>query len=299
MPEKAEPKFTPQAEALLDWQKAFDRTDSKDNYFPSGFKVHDRALGRMRRGQLIVVAALSSIGKTAFMLSMALHQLALGIRVYWFSLELPKVDMMSRIISIKTGVPLLDIVERRIGEDGVRRIVGELPAISALPAAWTEDPNLPHMMKLLNQIQKGSRSIVYVDHLHLIDVPGVNVESRYALVTEALLTLKRAAMALSLPVVVACQLNQRAELRKDKTLIFSDLKNSSDIGQGAQLVLGLQRPGFYNRDISDNELDVCCLKNTNGPRVNYLLEWDGPCAAAREKSGNGGWGENQERRDWL
>src|SRR5262245_4369831 len=101
MPEKADPTFIPMPEAVSEFQKRFDN-ESEIDFFPTGFDVHDNALGWLRRGSLTLVGSRPSMGKTAFMLCSALKQLQAGIRVYFFSLEMPRADMIARLVSIKT-----------------------------------------------------------------------------------------------------------------------------------------------------------------------------------------------------
>jgi len=282
MLEKTDPRFTPMADAVREFQKQFDSQSAAD-FFPTGFDSHDQVLGRLRRGTLMLVGARPSMGKTAFMLCSALKQIEAGIRVYFFSLEMPRADMIARLVSIKTGITLLDILERRISDDEACEIIGVLPELSTLPADWTEEANLKQMAKLFSQIERGSRSIVYVDFLGLVHVPGLGAADQYAAVTEIGLSLRRAAMELNIPIVAGVQLNRLLELRKDKHPTLSDFRDSGRLEEIADVALGLHRPGFYDEKLSDNELQVFCLKNRNGPRKNYMLDWDGPCARASEK----------------
>src|SRR5215831_2509239 len=101
MVEKADPTFTPMPEAVSEFQKQFD-SENEDDFFPTGFDVHDKVLGRLRRGSITLVGGRPSMGKTAFMLRGALAQLEAGIQVYFFSLEMPRSDMIARLVSIKT-----------------------------------------------------------------------------------------------------------------------------------------------------------------------------------------------------
>jgi replicative DNA helicase len=110
---------------------------------------------------LALIGARPSMRKTAFMLCLALKQLMAGIRVYFFTLEMPRADMIARLVSIRTGIPLLDLLERRIDDNQVRDILGALPAIAELPGDWAEEGDVKKMGKLFAQIEPGSRSIVY------------------------------------------------------------------------------------------------------------------------------------------
>ena len=81
------------ADAVTEFAKSLDERN-EDDFFPTGFPSHDQVLGRLRRGMLALVGARPSIGKTAFMLCLALRQLIAGIRVYFFTLEMPMGDMI-------------------------------------------------------------------------------------------------------------------------------------------------------------------------------------------------------------
>jgi len=283
MAEKSDPKFTDMPTAIREFQKQLDRETEAD-FFPTGFPSHDNALGRLRRGELTLIGARPSMGKTAKMLCSALKQLEAGIRVYFFSLEMPVTDMIARLVSIKTGIRLLDIVQRRISNAQAREIVGALPELERLQADWTDESVLKRIAQLLGQIEPGSRSIVYVDFLGLIAVSGLDAAQQYAATTEIGLALKRAALQLQIPVVAGVQLNRNIEMRKEKHPILADFRDSGRLEEIADVALGLYRPGYNNEKIPDEELQVFCLKNRNGPRINYVLTWDGPCARAREKT---------------
>jgi replicative DNA helicase len=241
------------------------------------------ALGRLRRGTLTLIGARPSMGKTAFMLCAAMNQLKANIHVYFFSLEMPTGDMIARLVSIETGVRLLDILQRRINDEQARAIIGALPELANLHGDWTEESALKKIGQLLSQIERRSRSVVYVDFLGLIQIPGLDATQQYAATTEIGLALKRAAMQLEIPVIAAVQLNRQVESRRQKHPILADFRDSGRLEEIADVALGLHRPGFYDEKLPDDELQVFCLKNRNGPRVNYVLSWNGPCARATEK----------------
>ena len=91
-------------------------------------------------------------------------------------------------------------------------------------------------------------------------------------------------MALQIPVVASVQLNRQIEMRKEKHPLLSDFRDSGRSEEIGDLCLGLHRPGFYDEKHPDDELQVFFLKNRNGPRVNYVLSWDGPCARPAKKT---------------
>jgi replicative DNA helicase len=265
-------KWTSMADAVIEFEKRLENQTEDD--FPTGFSSHDRLLGRFRRGEIVFVGARPSMGKTAWLLSSALGQLEAGIKVYFFSLEMSESDMIARLVSIKTGIPLIDIMQRRIGEDEIRRIVGALPAISELPGEWSTEMILSGIEGFLSQIEPNGRSIAYIDFLNMIDVPDLSAAESYAATTQIGLTLKRQAGRLKIPIVVAAQLNRQVELRKDKHPILSDFRDCGRLEEIGDICLGLYRGAYYNDELPDDELEVFCLKHRNGPKTHYILAWD-------------------------
>lgn len=132
-----DPKFTSMADAVREFSESL-KERNKNDFFPTGFATHDNALAVFAAACCRLSVPGPRWGKTAFMLSIALEQLMAGIKVYFFTLEMPQADMIARLVSIKTGIRLLDILQARISEDEGRRIVGALPSLSELTGEWTK-----------------------------------------------------------------------------------------------------------------------------------------------------------------
>lgn len=278
-----DPKFISTADALVQFEKKFESQNEND-FVPTGFRSHDQILGRLRRAELFFVGSRPGMGKTAFLLAMALNQLKTGMHVYFFSLEMSLPIIMARLVAIETGISLLDIIERRLSEGEVQRILGALPKISGLEGDWSTEPLLPRIEKLFMQIKPRSNSVVYVDFLGMIECPEVRAGDAYAATTQIGLALKRFAMQWEIPVVAAAQLNRQVEMRKDKRPELSDFRDSGRLEEMGDIILGLYRPGYYDENDPDETLEVHCLKNRNGPKKNYVLAWDGKSAHAWEKA---------------
>jgi len=278
-----EPTFISTPEAVAEFERRLE-SQSEDDFVETGFPSHDHSLGRLRRSELTFIGARPGMGKTALLLRMALNQMKAGVRVYFFSLEMPLVIIMARLVSIVTGIPLLNVIERRLGEDDVRRIVKVLPEISCLKADWSTDPILPRIEKLFTQVKPRSNSVVYVDFIGMIEVPDVRAGDAYAATNQIGLALKRFAMQWEIPIIAAAQLNRQVEIRKENRPALSDFRDSGRLEEMGDLVLGLYRPGYYDNDHPDETLEVHCLKNKNGPKKNYVLAWDAKCAHAWEKA---------------
>jgi replicative DNA helicase len=283
-----DPKFISTVDAVVQFEKRLEAQNEND-FVETGFSPHDQTLGRLRRGEIIFVGARPGMGKTAFLLAMALNQLKAGLDVFFFTLEMPIAIIMARLVSIETGIRLLDVIERRLDEHQIQKITGILPKLSRLKGDWSMEALLPRMEKLFNQIKPKSNAIVYVDFLGMIESPDVRPGDAYAITTQAAMALKHFAMQWEIPVVVAAQLNRQCEMRKDKHPMLSDFRDSGRLEEAGDVVLGLYRPGYpAYRDEDDDEpipdktLEVLCLKNKNGPMGDYLLAWDGECAHAWE-----------------
>jgi len=278
-----DPKFVPMVDAVALFRKRLE-SPKGGGLISTGFSVHDQVLGRLRRGEMMFVGARPSMGKTAFLLAMALKQLKAGLNVAFFSLEMSLEVIMARLISIETGIRLHDILEERIDEHEVQKIIGCLPKLEELKGDWSREPILPRIEKLFDGIKPRSNTVVYVDFLGMVEVPDVRTGHAYAATTEIAMTLKRLAMQLEISVIVAAQLNRQVEMRKDRHPDLADFRDSGRLEEAADVVLGLYRPAYYDKAAKDDTIEVLCLKNKNGSRKNYLLGWDAECAHAWEPS---------------
>jgi replicative DNA helicase len=123
-----DPKFVPMGDAVAQFRKRLE-SPKGGGLISTGFSVHDQVLGHLRRAETMFVGARPGVGKSAFLLAMALNQLKNGLDVAFFSLEMPIEVIMARLVSIETGIRLLDILEQRIDEHEMKRILGCLPRL--------------------------------------------------------------------------------------------------------------------------------------------------------------------------
>jgi len=90
--------------------------------FPSGFAAHDSLVGTFLPGTLNLVAARPGMGKTAYLLSMAVHQASLGIKALFFSLEIDSSQVAARVLAMKSGVSLMRLLRREISQEEIQSI---------------------------------------------------------------------------------------------------------------------------------------------------------------------------------
>lgn len=256
---------------------------------PTGFLDLDAMLGGgLRPGEMFVIGARPSVGKSALALNIAENMAAGGgplgprshpIPVGFFSLEMSRESIAERALSrwsgvahekIREGAPeLADTIadHAKAMRDAEIHVEasgkGDIATIRAMAKKMVKD--------------HGVRCI-FIDYLQLVSVPSASRQGRYAEVTQVSQQLKRIALSENVPIVVLSQLNRQVENRtkKDKVPSMKDLRDSGAIEQDADIVGLLHRPGYYSaRDRNEcGEADLIVAKQRNGPTGTVKLAWD-------------------------
>ena len=230
-------------------------------------------LGGFAPGRVYVVGARPSVGKTAFALSIALWFMQKhGKSVAFSTLEMPRSEIVTRLLSQMSGVPL---GQGRM-EDFQRALVEQAAStMRSLPPIWVDDREQvdPTLVRSHARAAK-SRSdlgLIVVDYLQLMESAG-KVESRQQEVAKFSRAIKKTARALDVPVLLLSQLNRQSEMRgPDSPPRLADLRDSGAVEQDADVVLLLHKP-----DREREDLDVRVSKNRQGPRdVVSRLTFDG------------------------
>lgn len=217
---------------------------------PTGLRELDRLTAGWQQGDLNIIAARPSVGKTAFALHLALAAGRAGKHVLVNSLEMQGERLGDRWLCaqaanvdaghLKTG--LLDAGERQQALEAAR-------LLSALPVYV--DDNLKMSMdhirsSALLQKSKGRCDLLIIDYLQLCEMKsGQKNRNREQEVAEASRKAKLIAKELDIPVILLCQLNRECEMRADKRPALSDLRESGAIEQDADVVMLLYRPALY------------------------------------------------------
>ena len=217
---------------------------------PTGLRELDRLTAGWQQGDLNIIAARPSVGKTAFALHLALAAGRAGKHVLVNSLEMQGERLGDRWLCaqaanvdaghLKTG--LLDAGERQQALEAAR-------LLSALPVYVDDNPKMSmdhiHSSALL-QKSKGRCDLLIIDYLQLCEMKsGQKNRNREQEVAEASRKAKLIAKELDIPVILLCQLNRECEMRADKRPALSDLRESGAIEQDADVVMLLYRPALY------------------------------------------------------
>ena len=273
------------AKALAQIEEASKNT-SAFNGVPSGFMALDRVTMGWQPSDLIIIAARPSMGKTAFVLSMA-RNMAIDHQapVAFFSLEMSAVQLMMRLIVAETGLYSNDIKSGRLTPEQWRHLESATKPLGTAPLFIDDTPALSvfefrskaRRLKIHNDIK-----IIVIDYLQLMtgsqDTKGSgNREQEVAFISR---TLKAIAKELNVPMIALSQLSRATEQRGgSKRPQLSDLRESGAIEQDADIVAFIHRPEYYGMNTDENGLptaglaEIILAKHRNGAVCDVKLRF--------------------------
>lgn len=274
------------------------------DFRPTGLRDLDEKLdGGTRDGELVVIAARPSMGKTALALAIGENQSDQGHDVAMFSLEMLRGELQNRQVAMQAHIPLSHIKRpERMSDFEWSRMTEAVERIR-LRSFHVNDQTRLNINKLrgkaraLKRRRPGLKSII-VDALGLMEVTDMKA-TRTAQLGEITRGLKLLAKELKLTIFLLCQLNREVEKRVDQMPIMSDLRDCGEIEQDADIILFINRPIHTKPDLGPEWLQYACIgiaKNRSGPtsRIDmryqgqYVLfsNWDGdkPTSFGRQRS---------------
>jgi replicative DNA helicase len=241
---------------------------------PSGFTGLDRITLGWQNTDLIIIAARPSMGKTAFVLSMARNMAVDHARpVAIFSLEMSSLQLVNRLIASETELGSHKIKSGKLEDWEWALLHSKIGRLSNSPLFIDDTPALSifefrakcRRLKMQHQVQA-----VVVDYLQLMTAGTDNRGSREQEVSAISRSLKAIAKELNIPIIALSQLNRSVESREGKRPQLSDLRESGAIEQDADIVLFIHRPEYYGitEDDSGNSLrgvaEIIIAKHRNG-----------------------------------
>lgn len=249
----------------------------------TGFKDIDRVYGGRQNSDLIIKAARPAMGKTAQALCEAMHMAFEHEKnVIFFSLEMSAEQLMQRLVSIHTGIPLSNIRSGRLDPEQWDRYNTNVNYLISDKLLIVDD------VYTLNGIKtrckklkmKGQLDAVYIDYLQLINHKVANGRSKEQEVSEVSRALKMLAKDLNVPIVCLSQLSRAVETRGgNHKPLLSDLRDSGAIEQDADIVEFIYRPEYYDKDDSSlfGVAYVIIAKNRNGACGDIELKFKHEC----------------------
>lgn len=203
----------------------------------SGFRWLDDCMGGLLPGSVFVLAARSGHGKTDFALSLMLRYAARGLRVLYYSMEMSKAQMMTRVAAQLTGIDNTRIRDKRLTDDEKQKIARAMDRIRGRDAIRLTERR-PGITELREAIRRCKPEVLFLDHLSLMQMP--RRKSRVEEVAETTRAVKALALETGTAVVELVQMNREVEKRKDKRPLLSDLKESGTIEEDADYVMFLR-----------------------------------------------------------
>ncbi|WP_291492526.1 replicative DNA helicase [Desulfurella sp.] len=238
---------------------------------PTGFIDIDRMLNGFQRGDLIILAARPSMGKTAFAVNIAINMaqrtnLSIGI----FSLEMTYRQIALRILSSMSNIEFYKIKSGNLSTSEWNLIVKTIDKARKL-RIYIDDSSLITSLDIRTKARKlkieRNIDFLIIDYLQLIE--GLKRENRVQEVSEISRSLKILAKELNIPILALSQLNRSVEQRDNKRPMMSDLRESGSIEQDADIVMFIYRDDVYNKKNSGNEqqtlAEIHIAKHRNGP----------------------------------
>jgi replicative DNA helicase len=238
---------------------------------PSGFIDLDMLTTGFHPSDLVIIAARPGMGKSSFMLSIALN-LAFEEKVPLaiFSLEMSKEQLVMRMLSMLSGVGLQNIRKGFISEEDWRKLLNSALELSSRDIYIDDTPTLSTTeLRIKSRKLKKEKGvgIIFVDYLQLLRPPHRR-SSRQEEVAEISRNLKALAKEIQVPVIALAQLSRQVEHRSDKRPQLADLRESGQIEQDADLILFIHRPEYYKKNPSPEEegiAEIIVAKQRQGP----------------------------------
>ena len=241
----------------------------KQNVLPTGYRDLDRLLGGgLHPGNLIIIAGRPSMGKTLASMDVARHvAIRESKQVLYVSLEMTKAELTDRVLCAEASIPGHILKDGKLSDEDWTRIARASGPISDAPLAIDDTPGqtIMHIKSTARRHQqKHGLSIVIVDYLQWVASIG-KPESRQIEVAGIARGLKELAKELNIPVIALCQLNRGNEHRQDKRPMLSDLRESGEIEQSADVAILLHRDDYYDKESPrSGEVDFIVAKNRQG-----------------------------------
>lgn len=217
----------------------------------SGFSDFDRMTAGLQKSDLIIVAGRPSMGKTAFAINVAENVAIQGGKVAIFSLEMPREQLLERMVSSQAKINGDDLRRGALDQDQWQKVKEALGKIKNWDMEIDDNPSITVSeirSKLRQSHAQKPIDLVVIDYLGLINMVGTKSQSKNELVGETTKALKQLARELDCPIILLSQLNRGVEAREDKRPMMSDIRDSGSVEQDADVIVFLYRDEYYDID---------------------------------------------------
>lgn len=248
---------------------------------PTGFLDLDRMTSGLQPGDLVIIAARPSVGKTAFALNISEHvAIQEGLPVAVFSMEMGATQLAMRLVCSVGRIDQQRLRTGRLTEDDWPRLTSAIQKMQDANLFIDETPAL-NPLELRARARRlarqyGKLGLIMVDYLQLMNGAGSSGDNRATEVAEISRSLKALAKELNVPVIALSQLSREVEKRNDKRPVMSDLRESGAIEQDADVILFIHREDRYDPDSPNKGMaEIIIGKQRNGPIGSVTLTFLG------------------------
>lgn len=273
--ETSAPEVSTMREHLRSFVAELERRTESDNEiigFPSGYPDLDKITGGFRKTDVIILAARPSMGKTTLAMNIAESGIYLGKSTLVFSAEMSGMQLTERATSALSRVNFSNIRSGRLADHEWAKVSQAINKLSN-SKLLIDDRSAPSIAQIKAIARKTKRTqgldLIIVDYLQLLAGKGENRTQEVGSLSRG---LKAIAKELNVPVIVLSQLNRQLENRANKRPTLSDLRDSGEIEQDADLVMFLYRDEIYNPDSPHKGCaELIIAKHRNGSLGNVAL----------------------------
>jgi replicative DNA helicase len=255
-------------------EKAHERGGGYLQGVPTGFSKLDEYTTGFRGGELIFIAGRPGMGKTSFALSMALNMAKKGATVGFLSLEMPRDQLGLRLLCAESGVDLQKARSAYLGKQDFALFAEAVEVLHKLPI-YIDDSSDLDVLSLRTKSRRLKKDkgldIVFIDYIQLMR-SHARFENRNLELGAMSRGMKALSKELSIPVVALSQLSRNPERRREKDARpqLSDLRESGNLEQDADLVLMIYREEMVKKDTDKkNQAEIIIAKQRNGPTGNF------------------------------
>jgi replicative DNA helicase len=242
---------------------------------PTGFYGLDEMTGGFQKGDLVIIAARPSMGKTALVTGIALHAaISHQLPVAVFSLEMSKEQLVQRMLCSESLVDLGRLLRGRLLDDDYVRLAQAAGHLNTAPI-WIDDSGSLNVLEMRAKARRlkadqPELGLIIIDYIQLMHATG-DSENRQQEVSAISRGLKALSKELGVPILALSQLSRAPEQRSDHRPQLSDLRESGSLEQDADLVMFLYRPEYYLPPLEAQEkglqgkAELIISKQRNGP----------------------------------
>jgi replicative DNA helicase len=259
-------------QALANWLQKY---DNNVKGISTGYSILDKHIDRMNAGNLIVLSARPSIGKSTFALNIAYNCANRGDKVLYINLEMNVNDIISKIMGISTAIETNKFRDKELTHYEAKMVMDRSSDLirKGFPLNIIDVGSItPSAIKRYANEEVGLKLLV-IDQLTKIK-PEIERGRKDLEIADATLALKELAKELKIPILLVHQTNRNVELKDNKMPTLANLKDSSAVEQDADVVIFLNRKSYYTGNVDDKDLEGKIAKNKMGVCGDLLYQYN-------------------------